>query len=68
VHGRRHGFFPAGGGAYILERYFNLAWIWRARPGDFLPLDFDELVTYEEQTARLIEEQRMANDRAGDGT
>ena len=40
----------------VVERCFDLAWIWKWDPRVALDLSFDELALYEEHTARILEE------------
>lgn len=59
-----HGFFRAvGGDPLILDRFFDLGWVWRHPPAAFLDLTLDELILYEAQTMRILDAQRRAQSR-----
>ena len=43
-------------GADIVERCFDLAWVWKWDPARALSLRFDEVLLYERQTTRILDE------------
>jgi hypothetical protein len=57
MHGDGIRFFR-GVGPNIVDRYFDLAWVWQWDPRRALSLGFDELQLYETQTLRILDEVR----------
>jgi hypothetical protein len=57
LHGGGAQFFW-GGGPDLLDRCFDLAWVWKWDPKLALSLGFAELRLYEQQTARILDELR----------
>ena len=52
-----------GVGPNLVERCFDLAWIWQWDPRTALSLGFAELQLYETQTLRILEEVRRNQPR-----
>ena len=56
---RGDGFFQrSGAGDGIIDRYFDLGWLWKWTPRAALDLTISELEIYEAQTRRILEELR----------
>jgi len=54
-----HRFFQRAGvgrDTNIIDRYFNVAWLWKWGPRAALDLTLSELILYEAQTSRILEE------------